>query len=339
MGTTLPVYLHPFSKPLAREHFVTVAGARARRLGRRRQRVRRRHGQPLVRQRRLRPGRDRRRRRRADDRAARYHSFDPFTNGPPTRSLSGLRASPRCPTRAGLPRCSGSEAVDSAHEAGPRGAHPGRSPRADARRQPRRGYHGVTYGGTSAQGIPATGRVRPAAPTTFGTSPRRRHRGMGIALRRARATRWPPSSPSRCRAPAACYPPPEGYLTGLRRLCDDHGAFLILDEVICAFGRLGEWFGASTTGSRPTSSRSPRGSPRATCPSAGSCSGRRCTSRWRPTRRSCCATATPTRATRRARPPAWPTSTSSRPRACSTGHVVGARLGAGCAPRGRRLVA
>ena len=40
------------------------------------------------------------------------------------------------------------------------------------------------------------------------------------------------------------WPPVDGYLRGLRKLCDQHGAFLIFDEVICGYGRLGTWFGA-----------------------------------------------------------------------------------------------
>jgi adenosylmethionine-8-amino-7-oxononanoate aminotransferase len=46
-------------------------------------------------------------------------------------------------------------------------------------------------------------------------------------------------------------PPAPGYLEGLRRLCDDAGAFLVLDEVICGFGRLGSWWGADRYGIRP----------------------------------------------------------------------------------------
>ena len=38
--------------------------------------------------------------------------------------------------------------------------------------------------------------------------------------------------------------PPEGYWAGLREICDRHGILLCSDEVICAFGRLGHWFGA-----------------------------------------------------------------------------------------------
>jgi putrescine aminotransferase len=36
--------------------------------------------------------------------------------------------------------------------------------------------------------------------------------------------------------------PPEGYLGALRSLCREHGILFVADEVITAFGRLGDWF-------------------------------------------------------------------------------------------------
>lgn len=36
--------------------------------------------------------------------------------------------------------------------------------------------------------------------------------------------------------------PPEGYLKGVRALCDEFGIILILDEVMAGFGRTGKWF-------------------------------------------------------------------------------------------------
>src|ERR1700726_200120 len=41
-----------------------------------------------------------------------------------------------------------------------------------------------------------------------------------------------------------CFPPPPGYFRRVREICDRYGVLLVSDEVICAFGRLGQWFGA-----------------------------------------------------------------------------------------------
>ena len=39
------------------------------------------------------------------------------------------------------------------------------------------------------------------------------------------------------------YPPPEGYIEGVADLCAEHGILLVIDSVICGFGRLGTWYG------------------------------------------------------------------------------------------------
>jgi adenosylmethionine-8-amino-7-oxononanoate aminotransferase len=41
-----------------------------------------------------------------------------------------------------------------------------------------------------------------------------------------------------------CFTPPPGYWQAVREICDRYGVILVSDEVICAFGRLGTWFGA-----------------------------------------------------------------------------------------------
>jgi adenosylmethionine-8-amino-7-oxononanoate aminotransferase len=40
------------------------------------------------------------------------------------------------------------------------------------------------------------------------------------------------------------FTPPAGYFQGVRDLCDRYGILLCADEVITAFGRLGDWFGS-----------------------------------------------------------------------------------------------
>ena len=48
-----------------------------------------------------------------------------------------------------------------------------------------------------------------------------------------------------------CFPPPPGYFQRVREICDRYGVLLVSDEVICAFGRLGHWFGAERYDYRP----------------------------------------------------------------------------------------
>ena len=45
--------------------------------------------------------------------------------------------------------------------------------------------------------------------------------------------------------------PPDGYLQGVRELCTRHGIVLIADEVMCGFGRTGEWFAVNHWGVVP----------------------------------------------------------------------------------------
>jgi adenosylmethionine-8-amino-7-oxononanoate aminotransferase len=48
----------------------------------------------------------------------------------------------------------------------------------------------------------------------------------------------------------ALAPPPE-YWPIIRDICDDYGVLLIIDEVICGFGRTGRWFGVEHFGIQP----------------------------------------------------------------------------------------
>jgi putrescine aminotransferase len=45
--------------------------------------------------------------------------------------------------------------------------------------------------------------------------------------------------------------PPDTYWPEIQRICNEHGILLVTDEVICGFGRLGEWFGADYYGVTP----------------------------------------------------------------------------------------
>src|SRR5580692_11780221 len=48
-----------------------------------------------------------------------------------------------------------------------------------------------------------------------------------------------------------CFVPPPGYFERVREICDQFGVLLVSDEVICAFGRLGYYFGCERYGYQP----------------------------------------------------------------------------------------
>ena len=48
-----------------------------------------------------------------------------------------------------------------------------------------------------------------------------------------------------------CFPPPPGYFERLREICDAHDVLLVSDEVICAFGRIGNMFACESFGYVP----------------------------------------------------------------------------------------
>lgn len=45
--------------------------------------------------------------------------------------------------------------------------------------------------------------------------------------------------------------PPDTYWPEIQRICDERDILLIADEVICGFGRTGQWFGSDTYGIKP----------------------------------------------------------------------------------------
>jgi 4-aminobutyrate aminotransferase-like enzyme len=53
------------------------------------------------------------------------------------------------------------------------------------------------------------------------------------------------------QARGGCNIPPAGFLPLLRRLCDEQGALLILDEIYTGFGRTGKWFACEHSGVMP----------------------------------------------------------------------------------------
>ena len=176
---------------------------------------------------------------------AAYNTFDPFTNDPAARAAEMIvERSPLADGRVFL-GCSGSEAVDTALKIARLYAQ--RTSGADRQIVITRtnGYHGTNFGGTSTQGVARNREGWGDLVPHVVEVPHDDIEAMATAFaehgERVAAVITEP-----VQGAGGVFLPPEGYLDGARRLCDQHGALLILDEVICGFGRTGEWFGAQT---------------------------------------------------------------------------------------------
>jgi adenosylmethionine-8-amino-7-oxononanoate aminotransferase len=176
-----------------------------------------------------------------------YHCFERFSN-PPAEELAA-RLAALAPVRGSRVffTSGGSEAVDTAIKLS-RAAHaqagePGRT--IVISRTP--SYHGVTYGAMALTGLPLNRK-------DFGT-------GMVDVVQVDKddlegVRKVFEDNPGGVAAVFAepvigaggVWPPVPGYLEGLRALCDVHGAHLVLDEVICGFGRLGSMFAGKHLG-------------------------------------------------------------------------------------------
>ena len=125
-------------------------------------------------------------------------------------------------------------------------------------------YHGTSFGALSATGI--TGLREPFEPLTPGARhvvntnryrmpPGMTEAGMAEAIAEKIEFEGPDTVAAVILEPVqnagGCFTPPDGYFDRVREICDENDVLLISDEVICAWGRLGEWFGCQRFGYLP----------------------------------------------------------------------------------------
>ena len=179
-----------------------------------------------------------------------YSCFDPFTNERAEELTARVAdLAPIDNSRVFL--CgSGSEAVDTAMKIARLTQVLAGDPDRNVIISRMRGYHGTNYGGTSAQGLPPNkegwGELLSGVIQVPGDDVEALATVMADYAGRVAAVITEP-----VQGAGGVWPPAEGYLESVRRLCDQHGALLIFDEVITGFGRLGDWFGAAHFGVTP----------------------------------------------------------------------------------------
>jgi adenosylmethionine-8-amino-7-oxononanoate aminotransferase len=130
-------------------------------------------------------------------------------------------------------------------------------------------YHGTTMGALSLTGLPPIKQdFEPLVPGALKVPNTNYYRrpdqsmspeqfGVWAADRIAEAIEFEGPDTVACvflepvQNAGGCFPPPPGYFQRVREICDRYDVLLVSDEVICAFGRLGEYFGATRYGYQP----------------------------------------------------------------------------------------
>ena len=177
------------------------------------------------------------------------------------------------------------------------------------------------YAGTRWPASPATARATaswcPTPPPSSGTTPTTcARRSSGSAPEHVAAFFCEPVIGA-----GGVYPPPDGYLADVRKVCTEYDVLFVADEVVTGYGRIGgAWFASATVRPRARHDHDREG-PDVGLPADGRRADRaagvpsRSSSRM-PGSGGGTATRTPdTRLPPRSR---WPTSTSSSARTCST---------------------
>ncbi len=181
---------------------------------------------------------------------AAYSAFDPFTNEPAETLAEELRQIAPTPNARVFFTSSGSESIDSVMKLARMAHVQAGQPQRKLIISRTRGYHGVGYGGTSVQGIAAyKENFGPFVEETM-TVPADDIEGLATLMSQ-RGNEVAAIITEPVQGAGGVFPPPDGYLQSLRKLCDQHGAYLVFDEVITGFGRTGSWFAAHHYGVSP----------------------------------------------------------------------------------------
>jgi putrescine aminotransferase len=177
------------------------------------------------------------------ERLAAYQTFGDFSNRPANELAARLSALAPMDDAKVFLASGGGDAIDTAAKIARR--HwilEGRPERVHIISRTN-GYHGTHGIGTSIGGIEAnTSNWGPLVPHTsavaFDSLPALEQEILSVGPERVAAFVCEPVIGA-----GGVYPPPEGYIEGVADLCAEHGILLVIDSVICAFGRLGTWFG------------------------------------------------------------------------------------------------
>jgi putrescine aminotransferase len=177
---------------------------------------------------------------------AAYHTFADHTTQPSVELADKLASIAPVPDSKVFLTSGGSDSIDTATKLARRYWHERGQPSKSVVIGREKAYHGMHVAGTALAGIPGN------------------REGHGELMAQSAIVAWDSADDLRATierigpdsvaaffcepviGAGGVYPPPEGYLTEVSKVCTEYDVLLVVDEVVTGYGRIGgEWF-AST---------------------------------------------------------------------------------------------
>ncbi len=172
-----------------------------------------------------------------------YHTFSDLSNRPANELCEALAERAPMPGAKVFLTSGGGDSIDAAAKLARRHFILQGQPERVHLISRTQGYHGTHGFGTSLGGIEAnTSNWGPLVPQVS-TVPFESLPALEDEIRRVGPERVAAFFCEPVIGAGGVHLPPAGYIQGAADLCAEHGILLVIDSVICGFGRLGTWFG------------------------------------------------------------------------------------------------
>jgi adenosylmethionine-8-amino-7-oxononanoate aminotransferase len=178
-----------------------------------------------------------------------YSAFGDFSNAPARQLADTLCDLAPMPSKAFLV-AGGGDAIDTAAKLARRYWAAVDQPDRTLLISRTNGYHGTHGFGTGLGGIPAN-RVGFGPQVETVQVPHDSLEAAEQEIQRHGADQVAAIFVEPVIGAGGVYPPMPGYMEGMAALCERTGVLLVVDSVICGFGRLGSWFGVERWGIQP----------------------------------------------------------------------------------------
>ena len=182
---------------------------------------------------------------------ASYSTFGDMTNEPTEALASCVASLAPMPDAKVFLTSGGSDSIDSATKIVRRYWWLVGEPDRTVLIRRERAYHGMHAAGTSLAGIPANLEGYGGLLEDVIEVPWDDVEALRTTIERAGPERVAAFFCEPVIGAGGVFPPPDGYLEGVRRVCRDAGVLFIADEVITGFGRCGAWFASGRFGLEP----------------------------------------------------------------------------------------